>query len=97
MCCRREPKRDVCGTILLYEADTEYQTPMFSAQVIFRYPIVGRVIFRQPQDRPWEDTTIIIESMVRILKLSGDGRGRLHRRDPYSFLTHLPVTGLQYL
>lgn len=66
---RRNPKHDLCGTILLYEHGTEYQTPMTSAQVIFRYPIVGQVIFRQPQDRPWEDTTIIIESMVTLLLL----------------------------
>ncbi|PZC73227.1 hypothetical protein B5X24_HaOG209907 [Helicoverpa armigera] len=61
---RRSPKQDVCGTILQYEAETEYQTPMSSAQVIFRYPLVGRIIFRQPQDRPWEDTTIIVEGLV---------------------------------
>lgn len=61
---RREPKEEICGTILSYEDGTEYQTPMTSAQVVFRYPIVGRVIFRQPLDRPWEDTTVIIESMV---------------------------------
>lgn len=65
---RRKPKQDICGTVLLYEADTEYQTPMASAQVVFRYPIVGRVVFRQPQDRPWEDTVIIVESMVSIDK-----------------------------
>ncbi|CAG4945254.1 unnamed protein product [Parnassius apollo] len=61
---RRAPKQEICGTILSYEDGTEYQTPMTSAQVIFRYPIVGRVVFRQPLDRPWDDTTIIIESMV---------------------------------
>ncbi|XP_012547044.2 uncharacterized protein LOC101739289 isoform X1 [Bombyx mori] len=61
---RRPGKRNVCGTILLYEDGTEYQIQMSGAQVIFRYPIVGRVIFRQPLDQPWEDTTIIIESMV---------------------------------
>lgn len=63
---RRSPKPDICGTILPYEYDTEYQTSMSSALVIFRYPVVGRVVFRQPQDRPWEDTTIIIESMVTL-------------------------------
>ncbi|XP_072936452.1 uncharacterized protein Rsod isoform X1 [Epargyreus clarus] len=61
---RRPPRRELCGTILQYEPGTEYQTPMMSAEVILRYPLVGRVIFRQPLDRPWEDTTIIIESMV---------------------------------
>ncbi|XP_068625420.1 uncharacterized protein Rsod isoform X1 [Battus philenor] len=61
---RTPPKQEICGTILLYEDSTEYQVPMTSAQVIFRYPLVGRVIFRQPLDKPWEDTTIIIENMV---------------------------------
>ncbi|XP_045780609.1 uncharacterized protein LOC123877773 [Maniola jurtina] len=61
---RRPPKREICATILPYEYGTEYQTQMSSAQAIFRYPLVGRVIFRQPLERPWEDTTIIIESMV---------------------------------
>ncbi|CAH2059735.1 unnamed protein product, partial [Iphiclides podalirius] len=61
---RRAPKQEICGTILSYEDGTEYQTPMTSAQVVFRYPIVGRVIFRQPLERPWEDTTVIIESMI---------------------------------
>ncbi|XP_030019565.2 uncharacterized protein LOC115439736 [Manduca sexta] len=61
---RRPPSRELCGTILPYEYDTDYQVQMTSAQVIFRYPIVGTVIFRQPLERPWEDTTIIIESMV---------------------------------
>ncbi|XP_046973148.1 uncharacterized protein LOC124539833 isoform X2 [Vanessa cardui] len=61
---RRQPKHEICATILPYEYGTEYQTQMSSAQVVFRYPIVGRVILRQPLERPWEDTTIIIESMV---------------------------------
>lgn len=37
---------------------------MSSAEVIFRYPLVGRVVIRQPQRKPWEDTTIIIEELV---------------------------------
>ncbi|XP_022827312.1 uncharacterized protein LOC111357026 isoform X1 [Spodoptera litura] len=87
---RRAPKRNVCGTILLYEADTEYQTPMFSAQVIFRYPIVGRVVFRQPQDRPWEDTTIIIESMVH-----ADGANVNNTRD-HRWAIHEHAPGADY-
>ncbi|KAL4711587.1 hypothetical protein ACJJTC_003604 [Scirpophaga incertulas] len=61
---RRSPKREICTTILPYEYGTEYQTQVSSAQVVFRYPIVGSVVFRQPLGRPWEDTTIIIESMI---------------------------------
>ncbi|XP_075986340.1 superoxide dismutase family protein Rsod isoform X1 [Anticarsia gemmatalis] len=83
---RRDPKPDICGTVLLYEADTEYQTPMTSAQVIFRYPIVGRVVFRQPQDRPWEDTVVIVESMVHAdgasVNNSAEHRWAIHEHAP---------------
>ncbi|KAJ8709474.1 hypothetical protein PYW08_009478 [Mythimna loreyi] len=87
---RRPPKRDVCGTILQYESDTEYQTPMFSAQVVFRYPLVGRVVFRQPQDKPWEDTTIIIESMVH-----ADGANVNNTRD-HRWAIHEHAPGADY-
>ncbi|GBP28787.1 hypothetical protein EVAR_19831_1 [Eumeta japonica] len=61
---RKASKHSLCATILPYEHDTGYQTQMSSAQVIFRYPLVGRVVLRQPVDRPWEDTIVIIESMI---------------------------------
>ncbi|XP_022116350.2 uncharacterized protein LOC110994148 [Pieris rapae] len=61
---RRPPKRELCGTIHSYEYGTDYQTPMSSAEAVYRYPIVSRVIFRQPLEKPWEDTTIIIENMI---------------------------------
>lgn len=53
-----------CSTFELYDPRTLYQTPMTSAEVLFRYPIVGRVIFRQPRDEPWADTTIIVEYLI---------------------------------
>lgn len=37
---------------------------MITAQVIIRYPIVGKIIFRQPRDEPEMDTTIIVEHLV---------------------------------
>lgn len=37
---------------------------MFTAGVVFRYPIVGRILFRQPRDQPWMDTTVIVEMLV---------------------------------
>lgn len=37
---------------------------MVTAQVIYRYPIVGKIIFRQPKNDPQMDTTIIIENLV---------------------------------
>ncbi|CAH0763523.1 unnamed protein product [Diatraea saccharalis] len=83
---RRAPKREICGTILPYEYGTEFQTQMSSVQVVFRYPIVGRVIFRQPLGRPWEDTTIIIESMVHAdganVNNTFEHRWAIHERPP---------------
>jgi hypothetical protein len=37
---------------------------METAQVLFRYPIAGKIIFRQPKERSWEDTTIIVEYLI---------------------------------
>lgn len=37
---------------------------MMTAQVIYRYPIVGKIIFRQSKNDPQMDTTIIIENLV---------------------------------
>lgn len=51
----------VCGTLTLYQENRQYQMPMSTAQVLFRYPIVGKILFRQPRDDPFQDTTIIIE------------------------------------
>ena len=38
--------------------------PMTTAEVIFRYPIVGKIVFRQPKNEPEMDTTIIIEQLI---------------------------------
>lgn len=51
----------VCGTLLLYQENRQYIMPMVTAQVLFRYPLVGKIIFRQPRDDPLSDTTIIVE------------------------------------
>ncbi|KAI8423349.1 hypothetical protein MSG28_014359 [Choristoneura fumiferana] len=61
---RLRPKTELCGTVVPYEFGTDYQTPMSAAEVVFRYPLVGRVVFRQPRDRPWEDTTITVENLI---------------------------------
>lgn len=37
---------------------------MFTAQVVFRYPTVGRIIMRQPRDEPWADTAILVDYLV---------------------------------
>ncbi|KYN36526.1 Superoxide dismutase [Cu-Zn], partial [Trachymyrmex septentrionalis] len=54
----------VCGTFVLYTPHTNWQMPLYTAEVIFRYPIVGRILFRQSRDDPEMDTTIIIEYLV---------------------------------
>ncbi|XP_077282996.1 superoxide dismutase family protein Rsod [Arctopsyche grandis] len=61
---RYENKSSLCSTIALYDQDTKYQTQMYTAQVILRYPLVGRVILRQPKDEPWVDTSILFEYLV---------------------------------
>lgn len=53
-----------CATINQYQRNGVYQKPMFTAQVLFRYPIVGRVLFRQPLEEPWRDTTVIFEYLI---------------------------------
>lgn len=54
----------ICGTLALYLPDNTGQMPMLTAQVVYRYPIVGRIIFRQPKNDPQLDTTIIIENLI---------------------------------
>lgn len=51
----------LCGTLTLYQENRQYQMPMITAQVLFRYPIVGKFLFRQPRDDPFHETTVIIE------------------------------------
>lgn len=51
----------LCGTLMLYRKSTGYQLKMSTAQVFFKYPIVGRMLFRQPEDDPYQDTTVIVE------------------------------------
>lgn len=53
-----------CGVLSLYEENQQYQVPITTAQVIFRYPIVGKILFRQPKDQPWHDTTVLIEYLI---------------------------------
>ncbi|XP_034178940.2 uncharacterized protein Rsod isoform X1 [Osmia lignaria lignaria] len=54
----------VCGTLSLYLPDNTGQMPILTAEVVYRYPIVGRIIFRQPKNDPQMDTTIIIENLI---------------------------------
>ncbi|KAK6633156.1 hypothetical protein RUM43_012900 [Polyplax serrata] len=56
----------VCGTLLRYKSSSfnSQAVQMSTASVVFRYPIVSSIIFRQPRDQPWMDTTVLIEYMI---------------------------------
>lgn len=59
----QNPTRSIwlCGTLMLYRKSTGYQLRMNTAQVFFKYPIAGRMLLRQPEDDPYQDTTVIVE------------------------------------
>lgn len=75
-----------CGTVMLYQENRRYQMPMITAQVLFRYPIVGRILFRQPRDDPTLDTTIIVEYLIHAdgstLNSSESHRWAIHHDAP---------------
>lgn len=81
-----ETKHYTCGTVTLYDDVSHYQTAMFTAEVLFRYPIVGRILFRQPRDEPWVDTSIIVEYLIHAdgstLNKSIDHRWAIHHHPP---------------
>ncbi|XP_022918484.2 uncharacterized protein [Onthophagus taurus] len=76
----------ICGTITLYDQDFKHLQPMFTAQVLFRYPIVGRIVFRQPSDEPWRDTSIFFDYLVHAdgsnLNNSAEHRWAIHDLPP---------------
>ncbi|KAJ8968153.1 hypothetical protein NQ314_002407, partial [Rhamnusium bicolor] len=76
----------ICGSITLYESNFVYQKPIFTAQVLFRYPTVGRLLMRQAKDEPWADTTVVIEYLVHAdgaaLNNSADHRWAIHEFPP---------------
>lgn len=76
----------ICGSVVLYDRKFKYQKPIFSAQVLFRYPIVGRVLFRQPLDEPWTDTSIFVDYIVHAdgsnLNNSAAHRWAIHTSPP---------------
>ncbi|XP_044594717.1 uncharacterized protein LOC123272119 isoform X2 [Cotesia glomerata] len=78
----------VCGTVLQHISQTAGQMPMLTAQAVFRYPIVGKIIFRQPLNEPEMDTTIIIENLIHsdglALNNSDDHRWMIHDHPPGS-------------
>uniref|UniRef100_A0A8D8WQN7 Superoxide dismutase copper/zinc binding domain-containing protein n=1 Tax=Cacopsylla melanoneura TaxID=428564 RepID=A0A8D8WQN7_9HEMI len=44
--------------------ESDMKLPMITAQVLFRYPTAGRIIFRQEKSQPLSDTMVLVESMV---------------------------------
>ncbi|XP_026682186.1 uncharacterized protein LOC103513087, partial [Diaphorina citri] len=44
--------------------DMDTKTPMVTAQVIFRYPVAGRIILRQEKYQPLSDTMVLVENLV---------------------------------
>lgn len=38
--------------------------PMVTAEVIFQYPVAGRIVFRQLANQEYSDTIIIVESLL---------------------------------
>ncbi|XP_076244983.1 uncharacterized protein Rsod [Calliopsis andreniformis] len=80
----------ICGTIILYLSDNIGQMPMLTAQVAYRYPIVGRIIFRQPQNDPQMDTVIIIENLIH-----ADGNA-LNNSAQHRWMIHDNPTGKDY-
>lgn len=54
----------VCGNFALQLPNNGGKMPIFSAHVTFHYPIVGRIVFRQPKNEPLMDTTIIVEHLI---------------------------------
>lgn len=79
-----------CATLLLYQANKKYQMPMSTAQVLFRYPIVGRILFRQPKDEPLADTTIIAEYLIH-----ADG-STMNNSDAHRWAIHFEPPGKDF-
>lgn len=81
----------ICGTLTRYTTvDSGWKIPIFSAGVVFRYPVVGRIIFRQVRDQPWSDTTVIVETLVH-----GDGIC-LNNTADHRWAVHVEARGKDY-
>lgn len=53
-----------CGPLLPYTSDKKYLLPMETVEILYRYPIVGRILMRQPKDQPWDETVILFEYLI---------------------------------
>uniref|UniRef100_A0A336LP05 CSON014973 protein n=1 Tax=Culicoides sonorensis TaxID=179676 RepID=A0A336LP05_CULSO len=61
-----ESERRICTTILPFikKGEKHIEQKITTAVVIFKYPIVGKIVFKQPTNTYWEDTTIIVEYLI---------------------------------
>uniref|UniRef100_A0A1B6GD08 Superoxide dismutase copper/zinc binding domain-containing protein n=1 Tax=Cuerna arida TaxID=1464854 RepID=A0A1B6GD08_9HEMI len=75
----------ICSTLIRF---TRYNTkiPMATAEVIFRYPLAGRIVFRQPRNDWTADTVVIVEQLVHAdgttLSSSKDHRWGINMEPP---------------
>lgn len=55
----------LCGTLLPFSrVNSNIKLPLATAEVIFQYPISGKIVFRQLVNQEYADTVVIIESLV---------------------------------
>ncbi|KAB0794972.1 hypothetical protein PPYR_11811 [Photinus pyralis] len=98
------PEPWICGAIVLYEQNFKYQKQMFTAEVLIRYPIVAKILFRQPKDEPWSDTSILTEYLIHAdgsqVNNSLDHRWAIHEfppgKDFYNWTARCVSAGLVY-
>ena len=79
-----------CGYFALFDSKSSYQIAMRSAQILFRYPIVGKILLRQPRDEPWTDTTIIVEYLIH-----ADGAA-LNNSQSHRWGVHAAAPGIDF-
>lgn len=79
-----------CGALTLYEENQQSQLQIHTAQVLFRYPIVGKILFRQPKDQPWHDTTVLIEYLIH-----ADGAS-INNSDSHRWSIHVHPPGKDF-
>lgn len=53
-----------CGSLLPYSSDKKSVLPMTTVEILYKYPIVGRVLLRQPKEQPWEETVVLFEYLI---------------------------------
>lgn len=76
----------ICGNVVLYEPNFIHIKPIFTAEVLFRYPVVGRILFRQPKEEPFADTSIFIDYVIHAdgsnVNNSADHRWAINENPP---------------